>query len=166
MVRLGFSRLESSTGILRDGLSLEKKAPIWTLPDTTDVLHSVPNGNRWQFLIFTDHSLASFPELLLGIDHFSNAIQEVEMLVLARSRKEDCEVIAHEMNLPVPIVPVDQAFYDRYRVRIMPFATLLDPSGTTRWVGLVNTERQMFLTWEMARVRATYKELIAAKEVG
>jgi hypothetical protein len=164
MMRLGFAHLESRFGLAREGLTLGKKAPSWMLPDTTGMLRSTPAYDRWQFLIFTDHSLISFPDLLHGMHHLSQASKDVEILVLARGGKEHCETIIRELKLHIPVIPVDQAFYDRYHVRVMPFTTLLDPNGIIRWVGLVNTEDQLFLGWQMAKARATYEERVSMKE--
>jgi hypothetical protein len=149
IVRTGFMRLDSSAGIWRDGLPHGKAAPSWSLPDLAGHLRVTPAGDHWQFLIFTNHSLVSFPDLITGIHHLAQAVQELEVLVLTRGDREYCESIVRGLNLQVPVVPVDQVLYDRYRVRVMPFATLLDPQGITRWVGLVNTEAQLFHIWRM-----------------
>jgi hypothetical protein len=151
MVRTGFARLESSIGIARDGLSPGKPAPSWSLPDLEGHLRVTPAGDHWQLLIFADHSLASFPNLVTGMNHLAATAQELEILVLSRDSRELCEATVRALDLQVPVVQVDQAFYDNFRVRVMPFATLLDSQGIVRWVGLVNTEEQLFHTWRTIR---------------
>lgn len=161
LVRTGFARLESSTGILRDGLPVGKVAPSWSLPDITRQLRSSPAGERWQFLIFADRSLIAFPSLAAGMNHLGLTTPELEVLMLSRDSRELCEATVQALNLQLPVMPVDQAFYHRFRVRVMPFAFLLDPGGTIRWLGLVNTEAQLTHVWQI--IRATEDTNGAAK---
>jgi hypothetical protein len=154
IVRTGFARLGSSIGIARDGFPPGQMVPSWNLPDTKGHLRITPAGDHWQFLIFVNHALASFPDLLAGMHHLAQTAQELEVLVLSQQNKEDCEITAKELDLQMPIVPVDAEFYDRFRVRVMPFAFLLDPAGIVRWLGLVNTEAQLVHAWRMALATA------------
>ena len=147
ILRTGLMRLDSSAGIWRDGLPPGKVAPPWSLPDLKGYLRVTPAGDHWQFLIFADHSLSAFPDLVAGMNHLAAGVQELEVLVLSRDSRELCEATVRALDLHVPIVQVDQAFYDCFWVRVMPFAFLLDPRGTVRWVGLVNTEEQLSHAW-------------------
>ncbi len=143
IVRTGFFRLESSVGIARDGLPPGKSAPSWSLPDLEGHLRVTPSADHWQLLIFTDHSLASFPHLVAGMNHLVASVQDLEILVLSRDDRELCEATIRAFDLQVPIVQVDQTLYDNFRVRVMPFAFLLDFRGIVRWVSLVNTEEHL-----------------------
>ncbi len=147
ILRTGLMRLDSSAGIWRDGIPPGKMAPPWSLPDLEGHLRVTPAGDHWQFLIFADRSLASFPSLVAGMNHLAAAVRELEVLVLSRESRELCEATVRALDLQVPIVQVDQAFYDRFWVRVMPFAFLLDPRGIVRWVSLVNTEEQLSHAW-------------------
>lgn len=151
IVRIAFLRLESSVGIVRDGLPTGRAAPSWSLPDSMGRPHMTPGNDRWQLLLFTDRSLAGLPELATGIQRLAAASPELEVLLLSRDSKELCAATVEALDLPVPIVPVDQAFYNRFWVRVMPFAFLLNPHGVVRWLGLVNTEAQLFHMWRMAQ---------------
>ncbi len=163
IVRTGLMRLDSSAGIWRDGLPPGKVAPPWSLPDLEGHLRVTPAGDHWQFLIFADHSLSAFPDLVAGMNHLATAVQELEVLVLSRDNRDLCEATVRALDLHVPIVQVDQAFYNRFWVRVMPFAFLLDPRGIVRWVGLINTEEQLFHTWRM--IRATIDKDGVSEEV-
>ena len=151
IMRTGFARLESSIGIARDGLSVGKPAPPWSLPDLAGHLRVTPAGDHWQLLIFADHSLSAFPNLVAGMNHLATAVQELEVLVLSRESRDLCEATIRALEMQVPIIQVDQAFYDRSRVRVMPFAFLLDHRGVVRWVSLVNTEEQLSHAWHTIR---------------
>lgn len=153
---LGFRRLESNIGIRRDGIRYGKLVPSWHLSDISGQVHSTPAKHFWQFLIFTDHSLQSFPDLLRGVNNLSNQITPLEILVIARGSFETCYDFAQKLNLQAPVIPVDQNFYNRYKVRIMPFAYLVDPSGIVRWVGLINTEEQLVNIWELTQARVNH----------
>ncbi len=163
-VRIGFIRLESSLGIARDGIPPGKPAPSWSLPDLEGHLRVTPAGDHWQLLIFADHSLSAFPNLVAGMNHLAFAAQELEVLVLSRDSRDLCEATVRALDVQVPIVQVDQAFYDRFWVRVMPFAFLLDPRGIVRWISLVNTEEQLFHIWHMRK--ATIVKDGFSKEVG
>ena len=151
IVRIGLARLGSSIGITRDGFPPGKAVPSWSLPDLEGHLRFTPAEDHWQFLIFANRSLVAFPDLINGIHHLVQVIQELEVLILSHERREDCEVTAEGLELKVPVVSVNPAFYDRFRVRVVPFAFLLDPHGVVHWVGLINTEAQLFLAWRMSQ---------------
>mgnify|MGYP001271790443 CR=1 FL=1 len=158
LVRTGFARLESSVGLWKDGLAVGKNAPPWTLTDTAGKLQRIPSHHHWQLLLFTDHSLMSFPSVLVGINHLVDFAHDLEVLVLISQDRKFCQSIARELRLLAPVVPVDQTFYQRYGVRVMPFVTLLDPNGIVRWVGLINTEAQLFHTWKMVRATTVQED--------
>ncbi|SRR6266566_5643337 len=162
IISIGFTQLNSSAGITRDGIPLGKAVPSWTLPDLEGRLHNTPNytGDHWQFLIFADRALIAFPSLATGTNHFVQSVQEVEVLIFSRDNRKVCQSTAQGLGLQAPVIPVDQAFYDRFRVRVMPFAFLLDPLGTIHWKGLINTEAQLFHTWRMIRATALEENLV------
>lgn len=158
IVRTGIARLNSSIGIARDGFPPGKAVPTWSLSDIEGHLHGTPAGDRWQLLIFANRSLVAFPQLIQGMHRLTQvASAELEVLVLSTENKESSQVTAQGLDLQVPLVSVSQAFYDRFRVRVMPFAFFLDPSGIVRWVGLVNTEAQLLHAWQMMQA-ITYVE--------
>jgi hypothetical protein len=150
IMRTGLARLGSSVGIARDGFPPGKMVPSWSLPDIDGHLRVTPSGDHWQLLVFANRALVAFPELLEGMYHLAQAAQELEVLILSNEGKERTIVTATGLDLRIPIVSVDAAFYDRFRVRVMPFAFFLDPRGIVRWVGLVSTEKQLFHAWRMA----------------
>jgi hypothetical protein len=151
ILRTAFVRLHSSIGIARDGFPPGKTVPSWSLPDLEGHLRVTPAGDHWQFLIFANRSLVAFPDLVQGIHHIAQDIQELEVLVLSQEPWEESQMTAQGLDLQVPLVPVDGVFYDRFRVRVVPFALLVDPAGIVRWVGLVNSEAQLFHAWRMAQ---------------
>lgn len=160
IVRTGFARLGSSVGIARDGFPPGKLVPSWSLPDVEGHLRITPAADHWQLLIFANRSLVAFPEVIAGIHQVALSIQELEVLILSNEGKEDSIITAQGLELQVPIIPVDPALYDRYRVRVMPFAFLLDPYGIVRWVGLVKSGEQLFHAWHMRR--ATVHEEVSS----
>lgn len=151
IIRTGFAQLESSIGIQRDGLPPGKVVPSWSLLDLAGHLRTTPAGDHWQLLVFADHSLASFLDVVAGMNHLVTATQDLEVLMLSREERELCESTARVLDLHVPIVPVDQRLYDAFRVRVMPFAFLLDSRGVVRWRSLVNREEQLSHAWHTIR---------------
>lgn len=143
VLRIGFGRLESRVGIERDGPRRGRPAPTWRLPDLSGHIQSSPGNGHWQFLLFADHSLASFPALVAGINRIhADRFGAETLIVTRRTAGLDAETAAR-LGIKVPIVLVDQAFYDRYNVRVMPFAVLLDPPGIVRWASVANYEEQL-----------------------
>lgn len=151
IVRIGLARLNSIFGIARDGFPPGKAVPSWSLPDVEGHLRITPAGDHWQLLVFADHSLEAFPELISGMHHLSRNAQELEVLVISQDSPEVCRDTAKNLDLQVPIVPVDPAFYDRFRVRVMPFTFFLDPNGIVRWIGVFNTDEKLVHAWHMAQ---------------
>ncbi len=152
IARTGYLRLSSSMGVARDGFPPGKSVPTWSLPDLDGRLRVVPAGDHWQLLVFANQSLEAFPELINGMHYLSQHEQDLEVLVISRDSKEDCRNLVQELQLQVSIVPVDPAFYDRFRVRVMPFVFFLDPGGIVRWIGLVGGEEPLIHAWRMAQV--------------
>ncbi len=151
IIRMGFFRLEGAIGIAGDGFPPGTAAPHWSLTDLAGQTRKTPALNHWQFLIFVDYALGGFPDLVTGIQYFHSTVKDVEVIVLSRDNKDFCEAMVRGLDLKVPVVPVNQSFYNYFRVRVMPFAFLLDPQGIVRWAGVVNTKALLVHLWTLAQ---------------
>lgn len=158
IVRTGLARLGSAIGIARDGFPPGKMVPPWSLPDIDGHLRVTPAGDHWQLLVFVNRALVAFPELVEGMHRLAQATQDLEVLILSNEGKEHNSVTVEGLALQIPIVSVDAAFYDRFRVRVMPFAFFLDPRGIVRWVGLAGHEEQVVHAWHIAQVSLDQNE--------
>jgi hypothetical protein len=152
IAQTGFARLESIVGIERDGFPVGTVIPPWSLPDLTGQIRKTPAGDRWQFLIFIHYGLVGFPGLIAGMHDLVATFDELEVIVLPNTNKDTCEATVRGLDLRVPVVPVTSDFYDRYRVRVMPFAFFLNPDGVVQWAGLVNTRELLFHIWHLSHV--------------
>jgi hypothetical protein len=150
-LRTGFARLNSSIGILRDGFPPGKPSPPFSLPDLEGHLRVAPAGDHWQLLYFANLSLVGFPDLVAGINRLAQTVQELEVLILSHEDRQHCEALSQGLDLQVPVVPVAPQVYERFRVRVVPFAFLLDPHGIIRWVGVANTAEQLFHLWRIGQ---------------
>ena len=138
ILRLGLAGLDTASAIGRDGLRIGSCSPEWRLR-SGEVLQR--GNDRWQLLIFSDHSLVSFPELVGVMNRLWRLFSDpLDVLVLSRDSPQILHAVKEGLNLEVDIAPVDQTVYDRFRVRVMPFAYVVDTAGSVRWRGLVNTE--------------------------
>jgi hypothetical protein len=153
-MRLALLRLDSPLGISRDGFPRGSRVPRWRLPDLNEELHQVPSGKSWQLLLFSDHSLREFPQLAQAIERLRAEEPELEALLLPRLHPEAAEETAKLLGLNIPIVPVDERFYWRHNVRVMPFVFFVDPAGIVQGSGLVGEETQLRATWLVSRARA------------
>jgi hypothetical protein len=147
-IRVGFSRLESSIGIHRDGLPISTPAPAWTLPDLRGQRFSTPAERVWQFLIFANKSIAHFPPLIEGMNKFACS-KELQVLFISSDSPIVCEAMVRGLDVEVPVISDDDHLYDRFRVRVMPFGFLLDPAGIVRWCGLINTGDDLDHVWKV-----------------
>lgn len=160
LLQTGFVRLESRIGIGRDGFPPGKKVPAWSLPDLTGQMRKSPAQDHWQLLIFTNHVLAGFPELLTAIQELSSTAKELEIIILSDTSEAFCRAMVRGLNLQVPVVSVDATFYQRFHVRIMPFAFFVDPQGTVYWVGMAGSRSLLVHTWKLSQytLPSTLKE--------
>lgn len=111
----------------------------------------MPNRNRWQFLVFADHCLQSFPDLVTAINRLQADPVAIEVIVVSRGSAQVVRAAAGTLGTAVPIVSVNQAFYDRHNVRVMPYAVLVDDHGIVRWTGIANHEGQLRHALRLAR---------------
>src|SRR5215467_14631743 len=79
IVQIGFARLESAHGIAGDGFPPGKAFPPWSLADLTGHTWKTPAGDHWQFLIFVDHALGGFPDLVGGMQYITSTVGELEV---------------------------------------------------------------------------------------
>lgn len=148
ILRIGFMRLESPLGILRDGIRPGKRAPAWQELDSQGRTRGIPTRDRWQFLLFGDRSLVAFPGVVEGANYLAAHEPELDVLVLSRDSAELCHAAEQGLGLRAPVIPVSQSTYHRFNVRVMPLSMIIDPGGVVKWVALVNNAEQMIYGWE------------------
>jgi hypothetical protein len=153
LIGVGIVRLESPLGVLRDGLQPGERAPRWALRDLDGVERRSPSS-RWQLLVFGDHSLREFGGFAEALNRLQENSPELEIVLLSRGHPDLTDYILRQvLDLRVPIVHVDEAFYRRYDVRVMPFLYFIDPGGVIRAPAIVNQERTLLRMWQLAQAR-------------
>lgn len=158
---LGVGRLESSIGILRDGLPRGESAPAWSLSDLDGRAHGTPSGELWQLLIFADHSIKEFEALTTALGKLLAANLDTEAIMLARGNGSLARAVLDERGLELPVVQVTDDFYHLYRMRVMPFLVVADPRGVIRALGLANSEATLTTIWRKARLEPLNDAVIA-----
>jgi hypothetical protein len=150
LLRVGVIRLESPLGIHRDGLPAGSSAPRIdaVAADGTEV--KVPNGDRYQFLLFTDLSLAEYPEVAAAVSELAASQEAAVALVTQRDATLSVAVL-EALELELPVVQTSPDGYWDFNVRVMPFATVLAPDGTVLAVGVVSTPERVASVWARAR---------------
>jgi hypothetical protein len=149
-VTLGSVRLESRLGVLRDGLPPGRKGPSWEAKATSGRVHHTPRRTGWQLLVFCNHGIREFPDLPDALRELELEAPDLEILILSHTDAELTDAIAAAMGITVPVVAVDQALYDRYNVRALPFVFVLDEAGIVRSMGLGSTRNAFLHRWQMA----------------
>ena len=84
LLRIGVVRLESPLGIHRDGLPVGSRAPRIdaAAADGTEV--RVPSRDRFQFLLFADHSLLEYPEVAAAVGELGASQEAAVVLITQR----------------------------------------------------------------------------------
>jgi hypothetical protein len=149
---IGIGRLSSRMGTLRDGFAPGTAVPKWSMRDVDGRHHQVPSHSRWQLLIFVDHSLKEFPGLVSALRHLEGVDEGVETLLLPRTDGSLTARVADALGLKAAVIPVSTDFYYRHRVRLMPFAMLVDPPGRVRSLGLVSRPDSVPTLWRKGRL--------------
>jgi hypothetical protein len=140
--------LSGPAALEHDGLARGQRAPAWSLPDSSGVMHSSPPARPLQLVIFADHSLKSFPSVLDGLRELIARDGELETVVLLRRRNGVAEPLLRMLGLDgVPVLTGTPALYADYNVRVGPFAIFVDSGGRVRASSLVNHD------WQIAKLR-------------
>lgn len=149
LLRVGVIRLESPLGIHRDGLPAGASAPRIhaVAADGTEV--RVPSGDRYQFLLFSDHSLTEYPEVAAAVGELADA-RGAAVVVLTQRDPALTVAVLEAMELDLPVVRTSAEGYWDFNVRVMPFATVLSPGGTVLAVGVVSTPERVATLWAQA----------------
>jgi hypothetical protein len=155
-VTMGRLVLSGRAGLLGDGLDAGRPAPRWSAVDQRGHRHEVPSGDRWQMLVFSDHSLSAFPAVVEGIGWMAGQRGAPEVVLVAGEAGARRAVQAlPRLGLDIPVVAVPLRMYHRYNVRVLPWVFFVDPGGTVWGSSLVNAQWQLERLWTIARLRAT-----------
>lgn len=159
-------RLMSPDAIRRDGLNVGMKAPAWSFPSVRQKLtvHSPPLPHEApQVLLFVDHSLKSFPSLIKGLLELRAETDEtVDAIFLVKGPTEIAKRTFDVLGLSdIPIVAASDSLYSAYNVRVMPFAIVVNSTGTIRGSSLVNHDWQIRILANIARIDPSLTPRIA-----
>ena len=153
--------LSGSRAIAEDGLRRGSRAPRWSLADSSgQVRHSPPQSKPLQLVVFTDHSLKSFPSVAEGLRALAGGSTPPEMIVLTRHANRITEPVLDVLGLgSIPVVAGSPSLYGKYNVRVMPFIVAVDSAGRVRASSLVNHAWQIEKLWRLAQVAPEPDEL-------
>lgn len=130
--------LSGSEAIEHDGIARGSLAPAWLLADSIGDVHRSPPSMPLQLVLFTDHSLKSFPSVVDGLHEVMAQATRLQIVVLLRHRNERAEPVLRQLGLNIPVLTGSPALYGMYNVRVTPFAVLVDSAGRARASSLVN----------------------------
>lgn len=146
--------MTTSQGIIDDGMIRGAVAPSWSLADSSGaVVRSPPESKPFQLIVFTDHSLKSFPPVTQGLLDLLHAAPQLEIVILMRHPSDLAGPLFHVLGLgEIPILTGSPVLYGRYNVRVMPFMIFVDSMGRVRASSLVNSAGQVERFWRLANV--------------
>ena len=139
--QLGVIYLGTAQGVARDGLSLGQRAPEFSLPGLDGATVALRDfRDAPLLLVFGSPTCAPCKTLIPDLEAFATEKQsELRVLFLSRGEIEESRRFAQENGARVPIaVHPDEALAEQYKVRVTPFAFLIDREGVVRAKGLAN----------------------------
>lgn len=149
LLRLGSLRLDSPLGIARDGFDAGERAPRWSLEDSRGTVRRVPAGH-WQLLVFADHSIVEFPDLVRGLHSLASSEPDLEILFVSKGVREITELTFDELGIDFPVLHVDEAFYAAHNVRVLPYLMVIDGDGVARGSAVINYEMTLLNLWRLS----------------
>jgi hypothetical protein len=160
--------LTTSRAIMDDGMFRGAVAPTWALADSSGVVvRSPPASKPFQLVVFTDHSLKSFPPVAQGLLDLLRTAPELEIVILMRHPSDIAGPVFRVLGLgEIPVLIGSSALYGRYNVRVMPFVIFVDSEGRVRASSLVNSARQVERLWRLANVALGPAEVQVAGRQG
>jgi hypothetical protein len=146
--------LSGSRAIAEDGLRRGSYVPRWSLADCSgQLIHSPPRTKSLQLIVFSDHSMKSFPSVADGLRALAAEASPPEIVVLTRNASDIAAPVLDVLGLgSVPVVTGSPALYGKYNVRVMPFIVAVDSAGQARASSLVNHAWQIEKLWRLAQI--------------
>jgi hypothetical protein len=145
--------MSDSAAIAHDGLHRGLAAPTWSLPDSSGRIVRSPPSKPFQLIVFTDHSLESFPSVIDGLKVLAREATDLEIIVLLRGENATAVATLGLLGLgDLPVVAGKPSLYGRYNVRVSPFVIFIDSAGRVRASSLVNYEWQIMKLWRLANI--------------
>jgi hypothetical protein len=149
---MGLERLSGSEAIQRDGLRRGTRAPRWRQDDLDGLRWQVPDG-RHKFLLFADHSLREFTEAADELSRLAASDTSVDVIVLTRGEPTPARHVLVALGCSFPVVQAGPQLYRRYRVRVMPYCTVVDGEGRVRYAGLAASAPTVLTAWREGTLR-------------
>lgn len=145
--------LSDPAAIQHDGLHRGLAAPAWSLPDSSGRIVHSPPSKPFQLIVFTDHSLKSFPSVVDGLKVLAGETADLDIIVLLREDNSAAVGVLSVLGLgDFPVVAGKPSLYGRYNVRVTPFVIFIDSAGRVRASSLVNHEWQLMKLWRLTNV--------------
>lgn len=145
--------MSGSAAIEHDGLHRGLAAPTWSLPGSSGQIVRSPPRKPFQLIVFSDHSLKSFPSVIDGLKALAHEAADLEIVVLLRAENAAAAGVLGLLGLgDFPVVTGKPSLYGRYNVRVTPFVMFIDSAGRVRASSLVNYDWQIMKLWRLANV--------------
>jgi methylamine dehydrogenase accessory protein MauD len=151
--QLGVIYLGTAQGVARDGLAQGQRAPEFSLRGLDGALVALSALRGLPLLlVFGSPSCGPCKTLVPELNAFAaEKAGELRVLFLSYGDAEDTRRFAQELDVRVPVaVYADERLAEQYKVRVTPFAFLLDSEGVVRAKGLANNRQHLDLLLRQA----------------
>jgi methylamine dehydrogenase accessory protein MauD len=153
--QLGMMYLGTAQGVARDGLAPGTPAPEFAV-QALDGATLTSAGLRGLplLLIFGSPTCGPCKALIPDLNVFAHEHQgALRVLFLSRSEAEPARAFVEENNIEVPVATVpDEALADKFKVRVTPFAHLIDAEGVVQAKGLANNRQHLDMLVSAAKL--------------
>lgn len=134
--------LSTARGVSRDGLPIGMRAPDFESPALDGAIFRLSAARgQWVALVFAEPGCVTCYQLLPELGRLDAQLAgSAQIGFIFRGTVEDARAFPDLDAAPIPVIAVGRnGTFDRFRVRVSPFAQIVDPDGVVRAKGLANT---------------------------
>ncbi len=161
----GMMSLGTLEGIQRDGLPLGESASelVGVTPSGED-LHWLPSTERPSLVLFAAPECGPCAEVIPAVRVLAEIPDALEILVVTDGPRQRVEMLAATYHYPYAAIADDGAgAFNRYRVRVTPFAFVIGIDGTVQAKGLCSNPYALGQLLELANLTHLAAPLLATE---
>lgn len=145
VLRVGWLSLDTMEGRRRDGPAIGSRLSLVDLVDVQGKPVRESPG-EWSFLVFSDHSLEGFPDLIRELQRFACHPDRAVVLLSKAPHTVNLD-LASRLGSNIRVATVSRAYFASRMVRTMPLGVVIDDAGVVRAKSLVGASGSVDHLW-------------------